>query len=79
MAAYHVGEVVQGGTRQRQTGGVDKAVRALDGVVVLAHDAASATDSVRCRIWGDDLVVTSQDATGTSGSVTCVHRLTDPG
>lgn len=29
VAGYQVGEPVQGGTRQRQAGGVDKAVRAL--------------------------------------------------
>ncbi|MFJ8604310.1 hypothetical protein ACIREM_37485 [Streptomyces shenzhenensis] len=37
MAAYQVGEPVQGRARQRQTGGVDKAIRTLDGVVVFLH------------------------------------------
>ncbi|GAA0652572.1 hypothetical protein GCM10009535_33670 [Streptomyces thermocarboxydovorans] len=37
MAAYQAGEIVQGGTRQRQAGGVDKAVRALGETVVFLH------------------------------------------
>ena len=37
VAAYQVGEPVQGGTRQRQAGSADKAVRTLDGTVVFLH------------------------------------------
>ncbi|MDQ0780023.1 hypothetical protein QF026_008489 [Streptomyces aurantiacus] len=41
VAAYQVGEPVQGGSRQRQAGGADKAVRALDGTVVFLHTSST--------------------------------------
>ncbi|MFM9673941.1 hypothetical protein [Streptomyces brasiliscabiei] len=37
VAADQIGGIVQGGARQWQAGGVDKAVRALDGFVVFLH------------------------------------------
>ncbi|MEU9381512.1 serine/threonine-protein kinase [Streptomyces sp. NPDC048279] len=47
VAAYQGGEVVQGGARQRQAGGVDKAVRALDGAGAVLHKARQLPSGAR--------------------------------
>lgn len=60
VAADQVGEPVQGGTRQRQAGGVDKAVRALDGEVLFLHTTQLPPGARRLRRFG----AVSRAATG---------------
>lgn len=38
----------------------------------------TASDSIRCRVWVDGVVVTIQEAAGPTGNVTCLHQLPDP-